>query len=175
MRKARFACFFMAAMLAASPAMALDSDRDQPMYIEADRATMDEGKGIGIYRGDVRIRQGSMHLQADTVTVYLEDGRIVRAVAVGEPARYRQRPEGREQDVHAEAGRMEYFLDPERIVLTGDALVRQEGDTFRSERIVYDIVRDTVDAGTGEDRVRIVIQPRREEDAMPAPQDRGNE
>lgn len=162
--------FFLAACLLAPVAgLALDADRDQPMHVEADRATMDEGKGIGIYRGDVRIRQGSMQLDADTVTIYLENGQIVRAVAIGEPARYRQRPEGREQDVHAEARRMEYTLDPEQIVLTGDAVVRQGGDTFRSERIVYDIVRDSVDAGTSEDRVRIVIQPRKKDKRVPVP------
>ena len=169
MRTVRSRFFLAACMLAPAAGLALDTDRDQPMHVEADRATMDEGKGVGIYRGDVRIRQGSMRLEADTVTLYLENGRIVRAVAVGEPARYRQRPEGREQDIHAEARRMEYTLEPERIVLTGDAIVRQSGDTFRSERIVYDIVRDTVDAGTDEDRVRIVIQPRRKNDGAATP------
>lgn len=145
-------------------AAALSSDRDQPMYIEADRADIDEQRGISVYRGSVKITQGTLQLTAAELTVHSKGGDIVKAIAVGQPATYRQRPDGKEQDVEAEALRMEYFAVDQKIILIDKAEVRQGGDTFRSNRINYDIAKDVVNAGATAsspgDRVRITIQPK---------------
>lgn len=143
-------------------AIALSSDRDQPMYVEADRADIDEKRGVSVYRGNVKITQGTLVLTAAELTVHSKDGDVVKAIAVGQPATYRQRPDGKEQDIEAEALRMEYFATEEKIILIDKAEVRQAGDTFRSDRINYDIAKDVVNAGAGSpgDRVRITIQPK---------------
>lgn len=145
-------------------ALALSSDRSQPMYIEADRADIDDQRGVSVYRGNVKITQGTLALTAAELTVHSKDGDVIKAIAVGQPATYRQRPDGKEQDVEAEALRMEYFGVEQKIILIDKAEVRQGGDTFRSDRIHYDIAKDTVNAGasTGSpgDRVRITIQPK---------------
>ncbi len=150
-------------------AVALDSDRDQPVLLEADQATLSDREGVGVYRGNVIVRQGSMRITGDVLTLYSRDGRIVRAIMEGNPATFRQRPEGKPEDVRARARRMDYEAGKDRIVLTGQAVVWQGGDVFRSERIVYDIARDRVEAGgaaggkTGEGtqggRVHIILQP----------------
>ena len=148
----------------AGDAAALSSDRDQPMYVEADRADIDDKRGVSVYRGNVKITQGTLILTAAELTVHSKDGDIIKAVAVGQPATYRQRPDGKEQDVEAEALRMEYYGSDQKIILIDQAEVRQGGDTFRSQRIHYDIAKDVVNAGatTGSpgDRVRITIQPK---------------
>lgn len=143
-------------------AAALSSDRDQPMYVEADRADIDEQRGISVYRGNVKITQGTLQLTAAELTVHSKGGDITKAIAVGQPATYRQRPDGKAQDVEAEALRMEYFAADQKIILIDKAEVRQGGDTFRSDRINYDIAKDVVNAGAGSpgDRVRITIQPK---------------
>lgn len=145
-------------------AIALSSDRNQPMYIEADRADIDEQRGVSVYRGNVKITQGTLQLTAAELTVHSKDGDIVKAIAVGQPATYRQRPDGKEQDIEAEALRMEYFAAEEKIILIDKAEVRQGGDTFRSDKINYDIAKDVVNAGATAgspgDRVRITIQPK---------------
>jgi lipopolysaccharide export system protein LptA len=66
--------------------------------------------------------------------------------------------------VRAKALRMEYYTNPEHIILLKKAEVEQEGDLLRSERIEYDVARDKVNAGTDKpnDRVHITIQPRPE-------------
>lgn len=144
---------------------ALSSDRNQPMNVEADRADIDDKRGVSVYRGNVKITQGTLRLTADELTLHTRDGEVVRAIAVGKPATYRQRPDGKEHDVEAEALKMEYLADRQQLILTEKALVQQAGDTFRSERIDYDIAADVVKAGAGApgDRVRITIQPKQQD------------
>ncbi|WJW74858.1 lipopolysaccharide transport periplasmic protein LptA [Thiohalobacter sp. IOR34] len=142
-------------------AVALSSDRQQPMYVEADSAEINDQTGISIYRGHVRITQGTLEINARQVTLYSRDGEVRKAVAVGKPATYRQLPDGKTEPVRAEALRMEYLPPEDRLLLFEQARVWQNGDDFRSERIVYDIGLDQVNAGAGNgDRVRITIQPR---------------
>lgn len=147
-------------------AAALSSDREQPMYVEADRADIDDKRGISVYRGNVKINQGTLQLTADELTVHTNDGDITQAIAIGKPATYRQRPDNKPQDVEAESLRMEYYAVEQKIILLQKAEVRQAGDTFRSERIHYDIAQDKVNAGDGApgDRVRITIQPKKGSD-----------
>ncbi|MBI5040196.1 MAG: lipopolysaccharide transport periplasmic protein LptA [Gammaproteobacteria bacterium] len=154
---------------------ALSTDRNQPMYVEADRADIDDKRGVSVYRGNVKITQGTLQLTAAELTVHSKNGDIVKAIAVGQPATYRQRPDGKEKDVEAEALRMEYFAHAQKITLLDKAEVRQAGDTFRSDEIHYDIAKDVVNAGgsagTPGDRVRITIQPKTKpaaKDATPA-------
>ena len=152
------------------PAAGLSSDRDQPMYIEADRADINDKKGISIYTGNVKVTQGTFELLADKLTVYIEKDQLQKAIAIGQPAHYRQRPDGKDEDIEAQALRMEYYASPERIILLERAQASQAGDVFRSEKIVYDIEKNVVNAGTGSgnDRVRITLQPRKKEPAATA-------
>ena len=141
---------------------ALSSDRNQPMHIEADRANLDEKSGVSVYRGNVTITQGTLRMTADELTLHAKNGNVEKAFAKGNPATYRQRPDGKAQDVEAESLNMEYLAGQNKLILIDKAQVKQNGDTFRSGKIVYDIARDKVDAGTGTpgDRVRITIQPK---------------
>lgn len=144
-------------------APALSSDRNQPMNIEADRADIDDKSGISVYRGNVNITQGTTRLTADELTVTTKDGDIIKSIAVGQPATYRHRPDNKPDDVEAEALRIEYYADQQKVILLKNARVQQAGDTFRSDRIHYDIAQDKVNAGDGSpgDRVRITIQPKK--------------
>jgi lipopolysaccharide export system protein LptA len=144
-------------------AWGLASDRDQPIEVEADRATLKEKDGISIYEGNVKLTQGTLRLQADTMTVYSKGEQVERMILVGNPATFVQRPEGRELDLHAEAARMEYHAADERIILLGAARVWQtDGKELRSEKIIYNLRDNTASAGDSAsgDRVRITLQPR---------------
>lgn len=150
------------ALLYTVAAGALSSDKDQPIHIEADRADLDERRGISVYRGGVVMTRGTLRITGDEITLYVRDDTVRKAVAVGTPATYRQRPDGREEDIRAEARRMEYHAEQNKVILLGGALLQQGGNMFRSERIEYDLARDVVNAGggTGNERVRVIIQPR---------------
>ncbi len=145
-------------------AVALDSDRDQPIHLESDKASIDDLQGINIFTGNVHLRQGTMNLRGDLMTVYVTDGSIERAEIDGSPATFVQRPQGKDQDMHASALRMEYYATDERIVLLGEARVWDaEGNDFRSDRIVYHVGKNTVIAGGSEKtggRVHITLPPK---------------
>jgi lipopolysaccharide export system protein LptA len=147
----------------------LSSDRDQPMTIEADRVELDDAKGISTYHGNVKVTQGSLVLTGDLMTVHSDGNDVQKVIMLGNPATYRQRPDGKDEDVRAKSQRMEYYVAPERVILLKQAEVVQQGDVLRSERIEYDVASDQVNAGTSrpDDRVRITIQPRNRKDSKP--------
>ena len=149
----------------------LSTDRNQPMSIEADRAELNDADGISVYSGNVKVIQGTLVLTGETMTVHNKGDEVDKVIMDGKPATYRQRPDNKDEDVRAKALRMEYYTNPEYIILLQQAEVEQEGDTLRSERIEYDVTKDKVNAGTDKpnDRVRIVIQPKTEKKASEAP------
>jgi lipopolysaccharide export system protein LptA len=151
------------------PAWALSSDREQPMHIESDRAELDEQKGISLYIGNVRVTQGTLVLTGDHMTVYQDGANLERIILLGRPATYRQRPDGKDEDMRAEALRMEYFADPERVILIDQAVAWQGENSFRSDRIVYEVAQDRVLGGDTEGgRVHIILQPRPRTEGQPA-------
>jgi len=151
----------------------LGSDTSQPMHIEADRATLNEKTGNSIYEGNVHVQQGTLVLEGSKMTVQISNNDIDTIILTGNPATYRQRPDGKDTDQHAEAQRIEYHAAEDRIILLDNARVWQSGaEEFRSDRIVFNLKSNTVNAGGSKpgDRVRITLQPGSKKDKeLPAP------
>lgn len=151
------------------PALALSSDKQQPIHIEADSVVIDDAQGTAVYRGNVRYTQGSTHLEGEKVTVYSADSQKVnKVVADGNPATFRQRPDDQEQDMRGQAGHIEYFAAEERVILVNDAHIWQGKNEFAGSRIEYDIAKETVKARKAADdegRVKVIIQPRQQADS----------
>lgn len=144
-------------------AWGLDADRDQPINIEADQASLNDKTGVSVYEGNVKLQQGTLIFTGNKMTVQLTDKKLDTIVLTGTPATYVQRPEGKDVDQHAEAERIEYYAIDERVILLRNARIWESGDEeFRSDRIVFNLKTDTVDAGGGGDsgRVHITLQPR---------------
>jgi lipopolysaccharide export system protein LptA len=167
------------ALLFGAPACwALPSDREQPIRVQADSAELDEKQGVAVYRGGVVITQGTLKITGDTVTITQDaQGDIEVFTAVGNPAYYEQLPAENKSIVKAYGRTIQYFAPTERIVLIDEAKVIQEGNTFQGEKIVYDTVRQIVNAGraqsgsvtTPRPRVDMVIQPKKKPAAQQAP------
>lgn len=154
-------------------AMALSSDKLQPIHIEADSVVIDDEQGTAVYQGNVHYSQGSTHLEAEKVTLYSKDRQKVdKVVATGNPATFRQRPDNQDQDMRGQAGHIEYYAASERVVLEEDAHLWQGKNEFSGSRIEYDTAKQMVKALTsGEEsgRVQVIIQPRQPPPATPAP------
>ena len=56
-------------LIVAACASALDSDREQPIQIEADEAVRDEMVGETRYEGNVVLTQGSLRITADRIAI----------------------------------------------------------------------------------------------------------
>lgn len=154
----------------AGPLAALDSDRKQPIYIDADRVELDEAKGLNTYTGTVVVVQGTMQINSDTLVIHTENRKPTRYVATGKPARYKQQPKPNEGDVIATARDMEYTVADKKLHLRGDARVNRQGDVFQGDQLVYDTVRDLVTGSGGNGgRIRMIIQPQERDDGNAAP------
>ncbi len=149
------------------PALALNSDRNQAINIQANKYVSNEGTGVTVYEGAVQIDQGSLRILADSVTIEREDNKVMLIVAKGKPARFQQRPEEDQELVVAEGFTIRYLVSNDRITLTENASLEQEGTTMTGESIDYDIAHSVVKANAGKDglqgRVQIVIPPSTEE------------
>ncbi|HUT40779.1 MAG TPA: lipopolysaccharide transport periplasmic protein LptA [Gammaproteobacteria bacterium] len=153
-------------LLAPCLAWGLTSDRSQPIQIEADRATLDEKTGLSVYEGNVFMQQGTLTLRGSRMSVQLRDSQVDTIIIDGKPARFSQRPDGADTDQQAEADHIEYHTGDQRLILQGHAMIRQSGkEEFSSNRIIFNLRNNTVNAGGGSkgSRVRITLQP----DAVP--------
>jgi lipopolysaccharide export system protein LptA len=145
-----------------APIWALSSDKQQPVEVEADSFNLDDSKKITVYSGNVIINQGSMEIMADKVTIYGTRGATDKVIATGDPVKFKQQPDGNQGLIRGNAKRFEYLVKKGTLVLINDATLWQGGNTFSSDRIVYDSKRALVKAGdkkSGSKRVKIILQP----------------
>ena len=145
----------------ASIALALPTDRSQDIEIEADRALLDDRAGFTVYSGNVVLIQGSLHIEAEKLTIFHDREDADRIIAEGSPARLRQQPAVDEDPVHASAMRIVYFKSRERVVLSNTAQIEQDGALVSGDFIEYLMAEQRVVADTrgeeGSDRVQVFI------------------
>lgn len=150
--------FFAFLSLANGPSWALPSDRNQKIYIESDSATRHDKTGITVYTGSVKIRQGSMSISADKVTVHTSAQGLSKVICTGSPAVYQQRPKEGDELMTAQGNTIEYQLAQEVLILSGNASVDQDGSEIKGPVINYDLHQELMQAG-GEGRVQMIIPP----------------
>ncbi len=142
-------------------ASALESDKNKPIYIEADSVEIDNGKGVSVYQGNVDVTQGSIHFTADKVVVTRNEGKSDHIRATGNPVTFKQELEGKKEPVRGRSRAVEYDTDSEMLHMIGDSVLYQGKDSFKSDRITYDRTKSLVRAGAsakGKQRVRISIE-----------------
>lgn len=150
------------AAIAFGTAHALPEDADQPIHIRADSAEVDQQAEQVVYRGSVQVNQGTLLVTADQMTIEYEEQKVVRIIATGAPAHYRQQLETDDALVKADASTIVYHTKDERIDLSGNASLEQQGNTLTGDLIQYDIVAGKVDASAnGNDPIKMVLQPAR--------------
>lgn len=168
--KAWFSALGLVALsLIAAPVLALPGDRDQPIHIEADRAERDGIQGVTRYEGSVDLRQGSLRILADSITVHTDaESEVQEIVAVGNPAEFEQQPKADQAIVKGRAQMMRYLVKEERMRMSSDAHLDQDGTTVSGNEINYDLIDDLVqvesDQQTEQSRVKIVIPPKARQD-----------
>ena len=133
---------FSLLFLFAQNAAALESDRNQSVLVEADEVEMDFSSGTRIYRGNVSVRQGTIRIIADQIELIYKGEQLDHGIAIGNPAVFRQRPDGKDHDVIGTGRRIELDEIQNVVTFIGDARLRQDRDAIEGERIVYDMARD---------------------------------
>ena len=152
-----------ALLLTAGTADARRSDRNQPMDIDAGHqaGALDDSAPIVLSQGVV-ITQGTLNINAERAEITTRGGDPRRVVLTGSPATMDQEMDSGES-MTARANRIDYNIVDDSMVLTGNAHVEQPQGNMRSQRIVYNMQTDQVEAGGGDaGRVQMRLEPRNE-------------
>jgi len=152
-------------LLALAPAaQALKSDREQPLDIRSDYSKTDQKANITILTGNVHFNQGTVKGAGDKATLRQgEDNQIRRVVIEGKPATLQEQLDNNGGMMHSHAANIDFDAETNIAVLTGDAVVVQEGrGEFRSERIVYNTDSGEITGGTEAPGggVHMIVQPK---------------
>jgi lipopolysaccharide export system protein LptA len=140
---------FRAAVLAllgsalAMPCMALPDDRQQPISIESDYAERNEKTGRTVYRGNVVISQGSVLIEAEEITLHVENSKISRIECTGKPASYQQKTALEGPTMIARADNIDYLPSTNKLALKHNAMLTRDGTIIKGDSIDYDIDKQT--------------------------------
>ncbi len=158
--------------------MALSTDQEQPIKIEADAAELDDKSGITVYSGNVVVIQGSMTLHGERFTlIYNDDNTLKTATMLGYPASFKQTPDEQEKgDIDGKGIKIDYLAADNKLILTEDAELLQNGKLFKAYNIEYDtekskmIARKAVSgehtpsgksADNNAGRIRVILPPKK--------------
>jgi lipopolysaccharide transport protein LptA len=160
-------------------AQAEKADRNQQMFIEADRSGKADLLGqVMVYSGNVVISQGSMLLRAERIEMRtMADGyRAATATGLaGKPATWRQRRDGVDETVEGSADRIDFDGRADTLRFVGNSAVRRlrgrhggRRDHRRHHRLwnnlaeVFKVEGGAKTATNPTGRVRAVLSPRAE-------------
>ena len=164
----------LAALACAGAASARDSDRGQPMNINADRqeGTLDD-TGINTLTGDVVIKQGSLEIHAARADIHRSNGDIARAVLTGSQASLKQQMNDGSW-MNATADRIDYDTLNDVIVMTGNYTVTTPRGSTSGQRLTYNLKTSRIESGGGGGdnggRVTMTFVPKTAQQTKPAPQ-----
>ncbi len=144
-----------------SLAIALNTDKDQPIKLSSNTAVRNEKGGFTIYSGNVLLNQGSLSIRAEKLKVFHVSGAATRIVASGTPANLSQKPSADKDIVKAAAFEMIYERNLNLIILKKQAELTQANSLVKGDRITYSISEERViaetDANSSENRVNVIL------------------
>ena len=123
-------------LISSLPIWALESDRRQPIQIEADQGSLDKQNQTTVFSGNVKMRQGSMYMNAAKITAHKDSAGNQTIIAVGNPATFGQQLE-KEGMVYGKGNNVHYESKSGIVTITGNAQVNRGGDMARGAVIVY--------------------------------------
>lgn len=150
-------------MFSATIAYALESDSEQPVYIDSNNAVYDEKAETSTYVGNVVATQGTIRIDADQLVVHLKNGNIGKLVATGKPSRFKQLPGVGKEEMHGEGLINEFYPEKNLLIFKQQASVWQGEAKQSSDYIEYDTKNSLLKAGEGSSdgkRVHSVIKPK---------------
>lgn len=156
-------------LLFSANAWSLDTDAQQPIYIESDAATYDEKKGESVYTGNVQVTQGSMRMNSDRLVILMSETttkkkELNKMIATGNPVRFKQKPSADKDEIRGKSLRAEYYGSDGKLILLEKAKIVQGKNTYTSDRIEYDTRNSIVKAGAKDSntkRVHVTLHPKK--------------
>ncbi len=150
-----------ACLLATNSAYALKSDSEQPIYIDSDSQHLDMKSNQVTFSGDVKLRQGSININADKIIVIRnpKNDALQEIEGYGNPATFSQlTDEGK--TLSGQAKELYYNVNTDQLTMLTDAVLSQDDSTIQGNKITYQIGSQKLTAKSGDgERVKTVLQP----------------
>lgn len=152
-----------------SHAMAEESDREQPIELEADTVTVNDAKKISIYTGNVILNQGTLQIKADKMIVREDQDGFQHSTCTGNPTTFKQKRTGKNEWMQGSGQRIEYNARMDKVQLYTNAWVKRGEDIVTGDYISYDANAEYAEViggtkanpnGTAGSRVKATIQPK---------------
>jgi lipopolysaccharide export system protein LptA len=142
------------------------ADENEAIHIEADSVEIREQEGISTYKGNVKITRGSLFIQGQLIKVISKNNSLQTFLVDGLPATFKQLNDQGEE-ISAKSQHLEYQSESGVLILDKDAVLVQGNNRFTSNHIIYNTLKDVIQAGNNGDtnnsdepqRVTITIQP----------------
>lgn len=152
------------ALAAGITAQAKQSDKSQPINVNANAFAGSQDSGKITFTGNVTLDQGTFHADGAQATGYTDPNdtsQWQRVVLTGNPAHFQQTQDSGAL-VHGQAQTLDYQVSANTVILTGNASVVQQGrGAFHGERLVYDTDTGAIKGtATSGGRVHITLEPR---------------
>jgi lipopolysaccharide export system protein LptA len=188
LRAIRTLCTATAAALAlglaaiSGAALAEKADKDKPAVITADKASTNEVTQTSLIEGNVIISKGSIVITASRAEVKRDAQGYQIIIATGtaaKPASFKQKREGLNETIEAQALRLDFDGKSDTIVLTDQAVVRRVAagvaqDEVRGATIKYFNQAEIYEVNGGPSssqaggRIQMVLSPRVSPASSPA-------
>jgi lipopolysaccharide export system protein LptA len=153
-----------------TPAHAEKADREKPINVESDRVTVDDVKQLSVFEGNVFLTQGTMIIRGNRMEVHQDKEGFKLGTVWGNPAYFKQKRDGVEENVEGWAERIEYDSRADKVQLFKKAAMKRGDDDVAGDYISYDATTEFFQVIGGgskaattnnpDGRVRAVLQPK---------------
>lgn len=146
---------------------AADTKKSEPIKVYAQTIEIDDRTGTALYLGDVSLTDGVLSIKADKIEAKFIEGEIETFHAYGKPTTVDNRPEEIEQEMHATADRLKYYVKSRKLDLFGNVTLLQGESKLRCPEMHYDLDarRFLAKGNDAQGRCFISIQPKDRSDA----------
>ncbi len=165
-----FVIFFLG-MLFAGSVLAERADRDKPIYLESDRATVENTSRsnsedrISVFTGNVVLTQGTLVIRSDKMVVKEDADGFHNVTAYGNLVSFRQKRDGMNEYIEGWSERMEYDSKTEKVELFKQARLKRGLYEVRGDYISYEATTEFFQVNNGaktkikpNSRVHVIIQ-----------------
>ncbi|AKO45078.1 lipopolysaccharide transport periplasmic protein LptA [[Haemophilus] ducreyi] len=140
-------------------AYALKSDAEKQINIDAGSQSLDINTNTVIFSNNVIITQGSIKVTANKVKITRQTGKKETLDATGSPVTFQQTLDNG-KPVKGKGNTVHYDLNSEFLTLTGNAELKQQGSFIQADKITYDVKKQKLTAGSGNNsRVKTILIP----------------
>jgi len=142
--------------------LALSDDFNKEASISSDNQYIDIGKNVAVYKGNVKITQGSITISADRLEIYNHgNSGLELMVLIGKPARFSQTVDDG-TIISAQASEVRFERAANVIKLSRKAQLTWGKNVVKGELITYDMIRKLLNADGDAERdnqVITILQP----------------